>query len=152
MPLRLGCSDGKACEQYDTKKLAKLLPGAHAVDSATLPAIVQLGNKPKLQMLEDCPHCMWWDEKQELLKDYEGEKDLEGFLDGMHFPLRARHFFKACAEGPCANGEMVETLRESRVAGSCAAPCAPRCSVRSSQSQSRCCRDKQKKKCLIRKV
>ena len=51
----------KACEQYDTKKLAKLLPGAHAVDPAMLLAIVQLGNKPKLQMLEDCPHCMWWD-------------------------------------------------------------------------------------------
>ena len=61
---------GKACEQYDTKKLAKLLPGAHAVDPAMLPAIVQLGDKPKLQMLEDCPHCMWWDQKQELLKEY----------------------------------------------------------------------------------
>ena len=34
----------------------------------------------------------------------------------MHFPLRARHFFKPCAEGPCANGEMVVTQRESRVA------------------------------------
>ena len=70
----------KACKQHDTKKLVKLLPGAHAVDPAMLPAIVQLANKPKLQMLEDCPHCMRWDEKQELLKDDEGKKDLEGFL------------------------------------------------------------------------
>ena len=29
----------KACEQYDTKKLATLLPGAHAVDPAILPAV-----------------------------------------------------------------------------------------------------------------
>ena len=39
---------------------------------------------------------MWWDQKKELLKDYEGKKDLDGFLDDQHFqifPLRARHFF-----------------------------------------------------------
>ena len=69
-----GAAVEKACRQHDTKKLAKLLPGAHAVDPALLPAIVQLGDKPKLQMLEDCPHCMWWDQKQELLNDYEGKK------------------------------------------------------------------------------
>ena len=107
----------EACEWNDTKKLAKLLPGAHAVDPAVLPANAQLGNETKLLMLEDCPHWMWWDQKKELLKDYEGKKDLEGLLDGMHFPLRARHFFKPCAELPCANGEMVVTPRESRVAG-----------------------------------
>ena len=113
-----GAAVEKACKQHDTKKLAKLLPGAHAVDPAMLPAIVQLGNKPKLQMLEDCPHCMWWDQKQELLKDYEADKDISPeILDGMRFPLRFRHFFKPCAKGPCANGEGVMTQRESRVAG-----------------------------------
>ena len=105
----------EACKQSDTKKLAKLLPGADAVDTALLPAIAQLGNEPKLLMLEDCPHWMWWDQKKELLKEYETDKDLDGILDATHFPLRARHFFKPCAEGPCANGEMVETQRESRV-------------------------------------
>ena len=45
---------------------------------------------------------MWLDQKNGLLKDYEAKKDLDGFLDGVHFPLRARHFFEACAEGPCA--------------------------------------------------
>ena len=58
----------QACKQHDTKKLAKLLPGAHAVDPALLPAIAQLGNEPKLLMLEDCPHWMWWDQKKELPK------------------------------------------------------------------------------------
>ena len=46
----------EACKQNDTKKLAKLLPGADAVDTALLPAIAQLGKEPKLLMLEDCPH------------------------------------------------------------------------------------------------
>ena len=57
----------EACKQNDTKKLAKLLPGANAVDPALLPAMAQLGSEPKLLMLEDCPHWMWWDEKKELL-------------------------------------------------------------------------------------
>ena len=60
---------------------------------------------------------MWWDQKKELLKENESDKDLGGFLDGIHFPLCARHFFKACAKGSCASGEVVETQRESRVAG-----------------------------------
>ena len=56
----------KACAQNDTQKLAKLIPGAHAVDPALLPAIAQLGNEPKLLMIEDCPHWMWWDQRKEL--------------------------------------------------------------------------------------
>ena len=119
-----------------------------------LPAIAQLGSEPKLLMLEDCPHWMWWD-KKELLKEHKTDKQLAGILDGQHIPLRARHFFGDYAEGPCASGEMVVTKRESRVAGgypvvetkhgpicSCAAPCAPRCSVRRAQSQTRRCRAK----------
>ena len=112
----------KACEQYDTKELATLLPGANAVDSVMLPAIAQLGNEPKLQMLEDCPHIMWWDKKKELLADYEAasigqDAELKNAIDDVHFPLRARTFFEPCTEGPCANGEMVETLRECRAKG-----------------------------------
>ena len=94
----------EACKQNGTKKLAKQLPSADTVEPASLPAIAQLGNEPKLLMLKDYPHWMWWDEKKELLEVYEGKKDLEGFLDGIHFPLRARHFFKSCVDGPCANG------------------------------------------------
>ena len=91
----------EACERNDTKKLAQLLPGADAVDPALLPAIAQLWNEPKLLMLEDCPHWMWWDQKKELLKDYEADKDITPeILDDMHFPLCFRHFFKPCAEGP----------------------------------------------------
>ena len=54
----------EACGQNDTKKLVKLLPGAGAVDPALLPAIAQLGNEPKLLMLEDCPHWMWWEPEE----------------------------------------------------------------------------------------
>ena len=53
-------------------------------------------------------------QKKELLAEYEPESigqgaQLKSALDGMHFPLRARHFFKPCAEGPCANGEIMVT-------------------------------------------
>ena len=44
-----------------------------------LPASAQLGNEPKLLMLEDCPHRMWWDTKKELRKEYEADEDLNGF-------------------------------------------------------------------------
>ena len=105
----------EACERNDTKKLAKLLPGAHAVDPALLPAIAQVGNEPKLLMLEDCPHWMWWDQNKELRGDLEGAS--LGQDAQLRSAVRARHFFQPCAEGPCANGELVVTQRESRVAG-----------------------------------
>ena len=61
----------RACEKKDTKALARLMPGADAVGTALLPAVAQFENQPKLLMLEDCPHWMWWDKKKELLADYE---------------------------------------------------------------------------------
>ena len=112
-------------------------------------------------MLEDCPHIMWWDQKQELLKDNEADKDITPeILAGMHFPLRARHFFKPCAEGPCAHGEMVVTQRESRVAGGHPVvevkhgPQFVRCTMCAKVLCTKCAEPIKllQKKCLIRKV
>ena len=89
------------------------------MDPTRLPAIAQLGNEPKLLSIEDCTHIMWWDKKKELLADCGAESigqdaQLKSALDDFHFPLRARTFFEPCTEGPSANGELVETLRECR--------------------------------------
>ena len=48
----------EACKQNDTKKLAKLLPGADAVEPAMLPAVAQMA-KGSLPMIEDCRHWVW---------------------------------------------------------------------------------------------
>ena len=48
----------EVCKQNDTKKLAKLLPGAHAVEPAMLPVVAQRA-QGSLPMIEDCQHWTW---------------------------------------------------------------------------------------------
>ena len=48
----------EACEQNNTKRLAKLLPGADAVEPAMLPAVAQMA-AGSLPMIEDCRHWTW---------------------------------------------------------------------------------------------
>ena len=82
----------EACKQNDTKKLAKLLPGADAVDTALLPAVAQmaLGSLP---MIEDCRHWTW------------ATTDGSG---GEKIRFRRSTLFQEApcltGQGPCANG------------------------------------------------
>ena len=63
----------EACKQNDTKKLARLLPGAGAVDPALLPAVAQMASG-SLPMLEDCRHWTW-------VTETKGVEQPRGFMD-----------------------------------------------------------------------
>ena len=86
----------EACKQNDTKKLAKLLPGADAVDPAMLPAIAQMASG-SLPMIEDCRHWTW------ATTDGSGGEAKVRFRQSTLFQ---ENKFEVI-QGPCANGKPV---------------------------------------------
>ena len=83
----------EACKQNDTKRLAKLLPGADAVEPAMLPAVAQMASG-SLPMIEDCRHWTW------ATTDGSGGEAKTRFRQSTLF----QEFPFQVIQGPCANG------------------------------------------------